>query len=98
MAPADADLLDTLGIPLLKRTFRFRLDPSRIPKPETIWPYLLPSVLAGSFDDRGFRLISREAFPLACIPKGTFLNLSIEPPDEKGLNGMWKVLLGVGDP
>jgi hypothetical protein len=28
---------------------------------------LFPSVLAATVDDRGFRLIGREAFPLACI-------------------------------
>jgi hypothetical protein len=59
-------VLSLFGVPG-PGAFRLRIDPARIPKAEQVWPYLFPSVLAASVDDRGWRLISREAFPLACL-------------------------------
>jgi hypothetical protein len=65
-APAAGELLAALGIPR-PRGFRVRIDPSKIPKADQLRPYLFPSVLAAAVDDQGFRLIAREALPLACF-------------------------------
>ncbi len=64
--------LAALGIPR-PGGFRVRIDPAQIPKAEQVRRNLFPSVLATTVDDRGFRLVSREAFPLACVGgKATF--------------------------
>ena len=39
------------------------MDPELIPDPESLRPFLFPSVHALAVDDQGIRLISREAFP-----------------------------------
>jgi hypothetical protein len=65
-APAAGELLAALGIPR-PGGFRVRIDPSKIPKADQLRPYLFPSVLAAAVDDQGFRLIAREALPLACF-------------------------------
>jgi hypothetical protein len=42
---------------------KLAMDPELIPEPESLRPFLFPSVYAMAVDDRGIRLISREAFP-----------------------------------
>ncbi|HWE38649.1 MAG TPA: hypothetical protein VG406_19020 [Isosphaeraceae bacterium] len=60
-------VMDDLGIPR-PGSFRFRIDPSRTVKAADVERFLFPSVLAAVADDRGYRIISREALPLACVP------------------------------
>jgi hypothetical protein len=43
---------------------KLAMDPQLFPEPETLRPFLFPSVHLLALDDRGIRLISREAFPL----------------------------------
>ena len=63
--------LAALGIPR-PGGFRVRIDPAD-PQGRIRGPDLFPSVLATTVNERGFRLISREAFPLACVGgKATF--------------------------
>lgn len=65
--PIPTLVLDRLAIPH-PGSFRFRLDPARMPKAADVERLLFPSVLAAVADDRGYRLVSREALPLACLP------------------------------
>jgi len=44
-----------------------QIKPSPTPEPDDLRPYLFPSVLAATVDDRGCRLISRQAFPLELL-------------------------------
>ena len=55
-----------LGVPR-PGAFRLRIDRARVPKADALRNHLFPSVLATMTDDRGFRLISREAFPFGCL-------------------------------
>jgi hypothetical protein len=80
-----AGLLSVFGIPG-PGAFRLRIDPARIPKAEQLRPYLFPSVLAATVDERGWRLISREAFPLACFGDSAALKSSAEWTKAKGLD------------
>ncbi len=48
-------------------TRKLAMDPELIPEPESLRPFLFPSVHAMAVDDRGIRFISREAFPF-CNP------------------------------
>jgi hypothetical protein len=79
-SPVVASLLGAIGVPP-PGAFRVRIDPASIPKAEQLRPFLFPSVLAATVDDRGFRLIGREAFPFACL----------------GYTNTLKVSLGLGD-
>jgi len=88
-----AGLLGAIGIPR-PGGFRVRIDPSRIPTAEQLRPYLFPSVLAATVDDRGFRLIGREAFPLACIGNEVDLTHSTQWSKSKGLDSKLKLGLG----
>ncbi len=65
-ASVGGELLAALGIPR-PGGFRVRIDPAQIPKADQVRRHLFSSVLAATVDDRGFRLIGREAFPLACM-------------------------------
>ncbi|MFI5456020.1 MAG: hypothetical protein ACHRXM_11280 [Isosphaerales bacterium] len=60
---SDMCLLDLIGIPR-PGGLGVKIKPSPIPAPDALRPYLFPSVLATTVDDRGWRLISRQAFPL----------------------------------
>jgi hypothetical protein len=57
-----ASALGLLGIPN-PGGFRLRFDPERLPNPEDIREPLFPNVLAGSVDEAGLRLLSRDSFP-----------------------------------
>ncbi len=78
-APVDAtgsSILSLVGIPR-PGGFRIRVPPSNIPRAEQLRSYLFPSVIATTVDERGFRLLAREAFPFVCLgsagnPKLTF--------------------------
>ena len=56
-------LLDLIGIPR-PGGLGIKIKPSQIPTADDLQPYLFPSVLAAKADERGYRLISRQAFPL----------------------------------
>jgi hypothetical protein len=55
-------LLDAFGVPRPGGP-RMRIDASKVPDPSRLRQDLLPSVLATATDDRGFRIIGREALP-----------------------------------
>jgi hypothetical protein len=95
-SPTAGNLLGALGIPR-PGGFRVRIDPSRIPKAEQLRPYLFPSVLAATVDDRGFRVIGREAFPLACYGNAAGLKYSTEWTKAQGFDQKIKLKLGLGD-
>jgi hypothetical protein len=59
-------LFDMFCLPSPGR-FQAKINRSRIPKADDLRPFLFPSVLAATVDERGYRLISRGAFPLALI-------------------------------
>jgi hypothetical protein len=90
----EAGLLGVLGIPR-PGSFRLRIDPALIPKADQLRPYLFPSVLAATADDRGFRLICREALPLACFKYSAALKSSVEWTKAKGLERKVKIDLGL---
>jgi hypothetical protein len=94
-ATAGGELLAVLGIPR-PGGFRVRFDPARIPKAEQLRGYLFPSVLAASVDDGGLRLISREAFPLACLGNCASLKSSATWSARKGFDSDIKLNLGLG--
>jgi hypothetical protein len=79
-----SDFLTLFGVPG-RGSFRVRIDPARIPKPEALRSQLFPSVLAAAVDDRGIRFIGREAFPFACAGNGTYLKSSVKWSGSKGL-------------
>jgi hypothetical protein len=64
-ASPGAKFLGLLGVPQAGG-FRLRIDPAKAPKADALRDQLFPSVLATAVDDRGFRLIAREAVPFAC--------------------------------
>ena len=84
-AGAGSDFLTLLGIPG-PGSFRVRIDPARIPRPEALRSHLFPSVLAAAVDDRGIRFIGREAFPFACAGNGTYVKSSVKWSNSKGLD------------
>jgi hypothetical protein len=59
-------LLDMFGLPSPGR-FHVKIDNTRIPEADDLRPFLFPSVLAATVDERGYRFISRGAFPLALL-------------------------------
>ena len=59
-------LLDIFCLPSPGR-FHVKFDRRRIPEPDDLRPFLFPSVLAATVDERGYRFISRGAFPLALL-------------------------------
>jgi hypothetical protein len=61
-----AKLLGMMGVPQAGG-FRLRVDTAKVPEPDALRAHLFPSVLATAADDQGFRLISREAIPFACV-------------------------------
>ena len=62
--------LDMLGLPR-PGVAKIAIDRSRIPAENDIRPFLFPSVVAATVDDGGYRLMTREAFPLALIANET---------------------------
>jgi hypothetical protein len=88
MAP---DLLTLFGVPG-RGSFRLRIEPARIPKPEQLQVHLVPSVLAAAVDDRGIRFIAREAFPFACTGNRSYVKSGIKWGGTEG----WKRTLGLG--
>ncbi len=93
-APGGANLLAAVGIPG-PGSFRLRIDPSKIPKADALRGYLFPSVLATSVDAQGVRLISREAFPLACVDDNASLKSSMKRGNALGF--MRGLNLGFGN-
>ena len=59
-------LLDMFCLPSPGR-FHVKIDNTRIPEADDLGPFLFPSVLAATVDERGLRFISRGAFPLALL-------------------------------
>ena len=95
-AAGAGELLAVLGIPR-PGGFRFRIDPSKIPTADQIRPYLFPSVLAATSDDRGFRVILREAVPLACFGNEVDVKSSMNWSNNKGFGKDLKLKLGLFD-
>lgn len=69
--------------------FRLHIDADQVPTAKALQEHLFPSVVATTVDERGFRLIAREAIPLACAgpeveytdnaKKGEWLSLHLHP-------------------
>lgn len=57
---------------------RIHFEEDRLPDPKEIRRYLFPSVMAVTTDDRGVRLILREAFPMASWSEGLSLKYKAE--------------------
>jgi hypothetical protein len=95
-AEPSAGLLGVLGVPG-PGVLRLRLSPAQIPTAEQLRPYLFPSVLAATADDRGFRLISREALPLACFGNSTGLKSSKLRTTTRGIDQKLKLRFGLGN-
>ncbi len=92
-AAMSTDLLTLVGVPG-PGSFRLRIDPARIPKAEELRSHLFPSVLAAAVDDRGIRVISREAFPFACVGNRTYVKSGLKWSGSTGLKR--DVTLGLG--
>jgi len=65
-APSATNLRTLLGVPR-PGGFRVRIAPELVPKEDDLKAQIFPSVLALTVDERGIRLIGREAVPLACL-------------------------------
>ena len=94
-APTGSELLAFLGVPL-PGGFRVRIDPKLIPTADQIRKHLFPSVLAATTDDRGFRLIAREAFPLACVGTRSRVKYEASWSSKKGLDRDIKLKFDLG--
>jgi hypothetical protein len=94
-APAGSELLALVGIPA-PGGFRFRIDPAQIPRADQVRTHLFPSVVAGTVDDRGFRLIGREAFPFACLGTDGKIKWSSTWSSKNGFNRDFKLNFGLG--
>jgi hypothetical protein len=68
--------LDIIGLPRSGGA-RIRIDPSELPDADDLRPFLFPSVLAATVDERRYRLSSRGAFPLALLANETILKFSL---------------------
>jgi hypothetical protein len=58
--------LDLLGIPR-PRAFNASVEREKRPRADDLRPFLFPSVVAATADERGYRLITREACPAALL-------------------------------
>ncbi|MCA1685577.1 MAG: hypothetical protein LC745_06245, partial [Planctomycetia bacterium] len=76
--------------------FRVRIDPTKVPKADTLRTMLFPSVLATSADDRGVRIIAREAIPFGCIPFAPSIKWTAGWNSRKGLDVSGKVKFAIG--
>ena len=74
-ATPGSELLALVGVPR-PGGFRLRIDQAKLPKADDLRAVLFPSVLAAMVDDRGLRIVLREAIPFACF--GTESNLKIK--------------------
>jgi hypothetical protein len=63
-------LLDWFGVPR-PGGFQVKIDRFQVPKADDLRPFLSPSILAASVDERGCRMISRGAFPFALLANET---------------------------
>ncbi|MGC8639800.1 MAG: hypothetical protein ACP5XB_08005 [Isosphaeraceae bacterium] len=93
-APGGSALLALAGIPA-PGGLRFRIDPAQIPRADQVRKHLFPSVLAATVDDHGFRLISREAFPFACVGTNGKIKWSTTWDGKDGHKGKLKFELGL---
>jgi hypothetical protein len=50
-----------------REPIQFRVKRADVLTPEAIQAHMFPSIVAAMTDDRGFRIIAREALPLACV-------------------------------
>jgi hypothetical protein len=66
-------LLDMFCLPSPGR-FQVKIARTRIPEADDLRPFQFPSVLAATVDERGYRLISRSAFPLALLANEAVIN------------------------
>jgi hypothetical protein len=87
VASPGSEFLVMLGVPR-PGGFRLRIDRAKTPRADDLRAALFPSVLAATVDDRGLRVVLREAFPLACF--GTESNLKMKAGNQ-GLNEKLKV-------
>jgi hypothetical protein len=63
-------LFDLVGIPR-PGGLRLEIKPSQRPKSDDLRAHLFPSMVAGAANERGYRLISREAFPMELVSNAT---------------------------
>jgi hypothetical protein len=66
-------LLDMFCLPSPGR-FHVKFDRRGIPEADDLSPFLFPSVLAATVDERGLRLISRGSFPFALFANNAAIN------------------------
>ena len=66
-------LLDMFCLPRPGR-FQAKIDRSEVPDADDLRPFLFPSVLGATVDERGYRFISRATFPLALLANEAVIN------------------------
>jgi hypothetical protein len=79
-----SEVLALFGIPR-PGGFRVRIQPSKAPTSDQLRSYLFPSVIATTVDDRGFRLLVREAFPFVSLGNPGSLKSTITLGGDNGL-------------
>ncbi len=83
------DVLGLFGVPKAGG-FRVRIAPAKVPKWDDLRAHLFPSLLAASVDDRGVRVVAREAFPLAPLGDESSLDSSISWSKSGGVKKEFK--------
>ncbi len=90
------NLLAAIGVPR-PGGFRVRIAPALVPKVDDLKTHNFPSVMAiAAVDDRGFRLIAREALPLACLGESGSLKMTTTLNGRGGLKRDAKLSLKFG--
>ena len=69
-------ILDIFGLPR-PGGFQVKIARSQVPTADDVRPFLMPSILAATVDERGYRLISREAFPFALFANESLLKFYV---------------------
>jgi hypothetical protein len=87
-----SELLGLLGVPR-PGGFRLRIDRAKTPNADDLRAALFPSVLAATVDDRGLRIVLREAFPFACFGAESNYKINV---GNKGRNENLKVSVKFG--
>jgi hypothetical protein len=90
-----SEVLALFGVPR-PGGFRIRINPAKVPKADAIQDLLFPSVMATSVDDRGIRIIIREAIPLGCFPLDSSIKSSTAWTPAKVFESNSKLKFGPG--
>jgi hypothetical protein len=91
-----AAVFGLLGIPS-PGDFRLRIDPSSRPAVETLRNFLAPTLVAAGADDRGYRLLVRESFPLSVLLGNAEFRSSLTMSVKDGVQRNMKFRFGLGD-